>query len=86
MRIPSILVAVIALSSIPVGASAMTRDDGRMSLGNRAAISDPDERIERMAAAGTAQDRSHARPRKSARSVLRDDPYLREAFGWVDNK
>jgi hypothetical protein len=86
MRILSIFALTIALSAVPTAASAMTRDDGRMSLGNRAAIADPDARIERVAAANTAQDRDHSRPRKSARNVLKDDPYLREAYGWVDNK
>jgi len=70
--------------AVPV--NAMTRDDARMNLGGRAGIADPDERLERLAAAGSAGDQSHARPHKSARNVLRDDPYLREAYSWVDNK
>lgn len=86
MRILPIFAATIALTSIPTIASSMTRDAGRMSLGNRAAIVDPDARIERMAAANTPQDSDHGKPRKSARNVLKDDPYLREAYSWVDNK
>jgi hypothetical protein len=65
---------------------AMTRDSLGMAVGGRATIADPDEKLERLANAASAGDRSHGKPKRSARNVLRDDNYLRDAFGWLDNK
>lgn len=78
------LMGIALLATAP--ASAMDRNYGSVISGNRAPIVDPDEHLERMAAAGTTGDKSNAKPRKSARGVLKDDPYLSEAFRWLDNK
>lgn len=86
MKMLTAAALALACASLPGAASAMTRDDARMTLGNRAAIADPDEHLERLAAAGATDNQSHAKPRRSARNVLRDDPWLRSAFGWIDNK
>lgn len=78
--------ALLASCLAATPAVAMERDGPRMNMGNRAAVTDPDARLEALAAAGTVDDTSHAKPKKSARNVLKDDPYLKDAFGWLDNK
>ncbi|WP_298670708.1 hypothetical protein [uncultured Sphingomonas sp.] len=80
----STLVLLSVVTAIP--AIAMTRDDARMNLGGAAAIADPDAHLDRLAAAASGNDLGHSKPQKSVRNLLRDDPYLRAAFGWIDNK
>lgn len=83
-RIVLRLAVVAVIAAAPAG--AMNRDYGRAGAGARAPIADPDERLERMAAASTPSDASRGKPRKSVRGILKDDPYLRDSFAWLDNK
>lgn len=82
-RIPSIAGLLMVSAAVP--ATAMDRY-GNVTPGARTSVADPDERIDRMVAASTPTDRSHGKPSKSARNILRDDPFLRDAFAWLDNK
>ncbi|WP_375398791.1 hypothetical protein [uncultured Sphingomonas sp.] len=86
MRNLRLLAAAIIVSGIPLTAGAMTRDDVRGGAGARVSVADPDEKLERMAAASTPSDSDRGKPKKSARNVLKADPYLRNAFAWLDNK
>lgn len=92
MRKILLLSSLLASLSIAGPASAMDRY-GRISTpapaGSRAAIVDPDAGLERLAAASAGDNRGagrHAKPPKGARSVLRNDAYLQDAFAWLDNK
>lgn len=77
-------VAVALIGAGPV--SAMTHTNSSPAFAGRAAAVDPDERLSRLAATNTPQDRSHAKPARSMRNILKDDPYLKAAFASLDNK
>ncbi|WP_174291475.1 hypothetical protein [Sphingomonas bacterium] len=64
----------------------MTRATAQPGFAGRAAAVDPDERLARIAAASTPNDRSRAKPDKSVRNILKDDLYLRAAYASLDNK
>lgn len=78
-------IAGLLMVSAAMPATAMDRY-GNVTPGARTSVADPDERIDRMVAANTPPDRGHGKPSKSARNILRDDPFLREAYAWLDNK
>ena len=85
------IVAAFILALGATGASAMTRTVApQPGSGTRAAAvageEAVDERLERLAAASTPNDRSHAKPARSVRNILKDDPNLRGAFASLDNK
>ena len=86
MRATTLLIAV-SLVGVGSPAAAMTRPmTSSPGFAARAAAVDPGEKLERLAAASTRGDRSHAKPARSIRNVLKDDPYLRAAFAALDNK
>lgn len=85
MRRSLALATLLALGGA-TAASAMTHSVAQPGSAGRAAAVDPDERLERLAAASTPADRSHAKPAKSMRNILKDDPYLRAAYASLDNK
>ena len=73
-----------ALGATP--ALAMTHSYSSPAFAGRAAAVDPDERLSRLAEANSPHDRSRAKPARSARTILKDDPNLRAAFASLDNK
>lgn len=86
MRTVAALVILLTVGA-PSAAAAMTHPMGTVPGGGmRAAPVDLDEGLERLAAAGTRGDRSNAKPAKSVRGILKDDPYLRAAYAYLDNK
>ncbi len=82
------LLAMVAVLAVWAGspAAAMTHAMTAPGSTGRAAAVDPGERLDRLAAAGTRGDRSRAKPGKSVRNILKDDPYLRAAYAYLDNK
>lgn len=86
MHRSALFVTTAILAALPGAASAMSRDSVRLMPGERATITDPDARLERMAAASTPNDNGKGKPRKDVRGILKDDPYLNEAFAWLNNK
>lgn len=77
----------VVLAAIVVAAPASAIDRyGAVAGGGRGVASDPDKRLERLAAASTPASGGRGQPSRSARSILKDDPYLRAAFAWIDNK
>lgn len=66
-------------------AMAMDRYDQVASGGSRAAMADPDKGLERLAAAGQTDTSGPARSARGLQSVLRDDPYLREAIAGLNH-
>lgn len=85
MRTMIKLITVASALVLSGAASAMTLQAAPTG-GRGMAIVDPDEHLERLAAASNPAGGGHGKPRKSLRNVLRDDPQLRQAFAWLDNK
>lgn len=68
-------------------APAMTFQPSPAPTAGRGAAVDPDARLEALAAASTrVRGSANGRSTKADRSILKDDPYLRAAFAWLDNK
>ena len=80
----SIILTLLAIA-LAAPAAAMERNFQGVG-GAHAAVHDPDERLERLAAASTPTDNGHGKPARSARGILRNDPYLQAAFASLDNK
>ena len=75
------------LGVIAVATPAVAMDHyGYGGGGQRMAAADPDAKLERLADAQSIAGASRGKPVKSTRAILRDDPYLRSAFAWLDNK
>lgn len=84
---PSIMsTAAIAALVLAGSASAMTLQSASRAGGARAAAVDPDARLERLAAASQPGGVGHGRASKAGRTVLKDDPYLRQAFAWMGDR
>lgn len=77
----------LVVLTLAVSSPALAIDRYGQALGGgRAVASDPGAGLERLAAASMRSGVNHGRPSKSGRSILKDDPYLRAAFAWLDNK
>ena len=83
---PTALLSAVVLVS---PAMALPGQYAPLGFGGRAVAADPDEGVERLAAASTRAPRGsgHDRPHKSVRGVLRDDhASVSQAYAWLDNK
>lgn len=86
MRMISILSATALIALAVPTAQAITLDRPQPGAGSSQAMSDPDEHLERLAAASTPADGGRGRPAGSIRNIMRSDPYLQRAFAWLDNR
>ena len=78
---------LVAASLLAPPALAMTLQGSPPAGAHQAAASDPDARLEGLAAASSGRGgATHGRPEHSSRSILKDDPNLRRAYAWLDNK
>lgn len=84
MKIALAVTASSALLLVAQAAPAMTLQGAPRAAGG-AAVADPDERMERLAAASTPSSAGHGRPSRS-RSILKADPNLQQAFAWLDGR